>query len=54
MELRGYVAFNVTPWEAASGGKGVECPSESESCTATFHSRVLRDATTSTSVTSTN
>jgi len=21
MELRGYVAFNVHPWEAASGGK---------------------------------
>jgi alpha-glucuronidase len=37
MELRGYVAFDVTPWEAASGGKGVECPSEFESCTASFH-----------------
>jgi alpha-glucuronidase len=37
MELRGYVAFNVTPWEAASGGKGIECPSDSASCTATFH-----------------
>jgi alpha-glucuronidase len=37
MELRGYVAFDVTPWEAASGGKGIECPSESVSCTASFH-----------------
>jgi len=37
MELRGYVAFNVTPWEAASGGKGIECPSDSASCKATFH-----------------
>jgi alpha-glucuronidase len=37
MELRGYVPFNVTPWEAASGGKGIECPSESEPCTASFH-----------------
>jgi alpha-glucuronidase len=37
MELRGYVVFNVAPWEAASGGKGVECPSGSESCTASFH-----------------
>jgi alpha-glucuronidase len=37
MELRGYVVFNVTPWEAASGGKGVECPTESAPCTASFH-----------------
>jgi alpha-glucuronidase len=37
MELHGYVPFNVTPWEAASGGKGIECPAESESCTASFH-----------------
>jgi alpha-glucuronidase len=37
MELRGYVAFDVTPWEAASGGKGIECLSESEPCTASFH-----------------
>ena len=37
MELRGYVPFNVTPWEAASGGKGVECPPTSASCTATFY-----------------
>ncbi|MGC0779075.1 MAG: alpha-glucuronidase family glycosyl hydrolase, partial [Candidatus Acidiferrum sp.] len=37
MELHGYVPFDVTPWEAASGGKGIECPSTSESCTASFH-----------------
>jgi len=37
MELRGYVPFDVTPWEAASGGKAIECPPPSESCTATFH-----------------
>lgn len=37
MELRGYVVFDVTPWEAASGGKGVECPAESAPCTASFH-----------------
>jgi alpha-glucuronidase len=36
MELHGYVPFNVTPWEAASGGKAIECPSLSESCTATL------------------
>ncbi|HKM83117.1 MAG TPA: alpha-glucuronidase family glycosyl hydrolase [Candidatus Acidoferrum sp.] len=36
MELHGYVVFDVTPWEAASGGKGIECPSPAESCTATF------------------
>ncbi len=29
MELHGYVVFDVTPWEAASGGKGIECPSMS-------------------------
>jgi alpha-glucuronidase len=37
MNLRGYVPFDVTPWEAASGGKAIECPPPSESCTATFH-----------------
>ncbi len=37
MELHGYVPFDVTPWEAASGGKGIECLSESEPCTANFH-----------------
>ncbi|MFI5098757.1 MAG: glucosiduronase, partial [Candidatus Acidiferrales bacterium] len=37
MELHGYVPLNVSPWEAASGGKGIECPPTSELCTATFH-----------------
>ena len=37
MELHGYVPFDVTPWEAASGGKGIECPSTSASCTASSH-----------------
>jgi len=37
MELHGYVVFNVTPWEAASGSKGIECRSEFASCTASFH-----------------
>jgi len=37
MELHGYVPFDVTPWETASGGKGIECPSTSEPCTASFH-----------------
>jgi alpha-glucuronidase len=36
-ELHGYVPFNVSPWEAASGGKAIECLPPSESCTATFH-----------------
>jgi alpha-glucuronidase len=37
MELHGYLKFDVTPWEAASGGKGIECPAESAPCTASFH-----------------
>ena len=37
MELHGYVSFDVTPWEAASGGKAIECPPPSDSCTATLH-----------------
>jgi alpha-glucuronidase len=37
MELQGYAPFNVTPWEAASGGKAIACPPPLESCTATFH-----------------
>ncbi len=35
MELHGYVPIDVTPWEAASQGKAVECPLASTSCTAT-------------------
>jgi alpha-glucuronidase len=34
MRLQGYVTTDVTPWENASGGKGIEC--KAESCTATF------------------
>ncbi len=34
MQLQGYVPFNVTPWESASGGKGVECPVSEKRCTA--------------------
>jgi len=36
MLLRGYVNFDVTPWESASNGKAVECPIRSESCKASF------------------
>jgi alpha-glucuronidase len=32
--LNGYVVKDVTPWETASGGKAIECPTAS--CTATF------------------
>ena len=35
MQLNGYAAMDVTPWENASGGKGVECPRAS-ACTASF------------------
>ncbi len=34
MELDGYTAVDVTPWENASGGKAVQC--EREKCSATF------------------
>jgi len=37
MELHGYVPFNVTPWEAASGGKAIQCTPPFEACTAIFH-----------------
>jgi len=33
MQLSGYQVADVTPWENASGGKGVQCP-ESKGCTA--------------------
>ena len=36
MQLQGYVPFDVTPWEDASGGKAVECPEPDSSCTASF------------------
>lgn len=36
MELRGYTPVDVTPWETASGGKGVAC-STGTTCSATFN-----------------
>src|SRR5262249_40429122 len=35
MALTGYNVVDVTPWEGASGGKGVACPAAQ--CTATLH-----------------
>ena len=35
MQLTGYTATDVTPWENASGGKGIECAKAS--CDASFH-----------------
>ena len=34
MQLQGYESVDVTPWENASGGKGIEC--KAQSCTASF------------------
>jgi alpha-glucuronidase len=36
MRLERYVPMDVTPWENASGGKGVECPAPAGNCTASF------------------
>lgn len=36
MKLDGYQPVEVTPWETASGGKAVECPSQAQTCTASF------------------
>lgn len=36
MKLDGYSAVPVTPWEDASGGKAVVCPTPQQSCTAEF------------------
>jgi alpha-glucuronidase len=36
MRLQGYEMKDVTPWEAASGGKAVECPASTD-CAATLH-----------------
>lgn len=36
MKLVGYSVQDVTPWEAASGGKGVACASDAQSCSAAF------------------
>ena len=35
MQLKGYTVMDVTPWENASGGKGIECVRAS-ACTASF------------------
>jgi alpha-glucuronidase len=35
MQLTGYKAMDVIPWENASGGKGIECV-KSSACTASF------------------
>jgi alpha-glucuronidase len=36
MQLQGYVPFEVTPWENASGGKGIECLGQGQRCEAIF------------------
>jgi len=36
MQLDGYSPFEVSPWETASGGKGIECVGEKPSCQAMF------------------
>ena len=36
MELQGYEAVEVTPWEDASGGKGISCPDTRTQCSATM------------------
>jgi alpha-glucuronidase len=36
MELQGYMPFDVTPWEGASGGKAVVCVQTAQPCTAKF------------------
>ena len=37
MELDGYEAVQVTPWETASGGKAIECRNSRQHCTARFN-----------------
>jgi alpha-glucuronidase len=36
MKLDGYVVQDVTPWEAASGGKAITCPPTARPCSAAF------------------
>src|SRR5579883_210075 len=36
MQLQGYKPIDVVPWEMASGGKGIECPAQLQTCSATF------------------
>ncbi len=37
MDLQGYIPVDVTPWESASGGKGIECVQAPQPCVAKFH-----------------
>jgi alpha-glucuronidase len=39
MQLRGYTPIDITPWENASGGKGIVCPQPAQSCTAALRFR---------------
>jgi alpha-glucuronidase len=36
MQLEGYVPFEVSPWENASGGEGIECLGQGRRCEAMF------------------
>jgi len=36
MQLDGYVPFEITPQEDASGGKAIQCPPPAQHCSATF------------------
>jgi alpha-glucuronidase len=36
MKLEGYTAVDVSPWEAASGSKAVQCPAAARRCSASF------------------
>jgi alpha-glucuronidase len=36
MQLRGYQVTDITPWEAASGGKAIQCASVTRRCAASF------------------
>lgn len=36
MQLDGYLVRDVSPWEDASGGKAIECPAPTGSCSAQF------------------
>ncbi len=37
MKLDGYAPIDISPWENASGGKGVECADSAKACTASYH-----------------
>jgi len=36
MRLKGYQVTDIRPWEAASGGKAVECPAQPSACSASL------------------